>query len=67
MVLRWAAGPALETEKNSREIIAHRDPWMLEAALDEVHLSGWELLIDVDEDRVAAQNPAESRPTSHYG
>jgi len=35
MTLRWAAAAALETEKNFRKIIGHRDLWMLKAALDE--------------------------------
>ena len=54
MALRWAAAAALETEKNFRKIIGHRDLWMLKAALDEGQLPGEKSLMPIDEDRVAA-------------
>jgi hypothetical protein len=34
MTLRWAAAPALETEKNFRKIIGQEDLWVLRAVLD---------------------------------
>ena len=35
MVLRWAAGALLETEKSFRKIMGYKDLWMLKAVLDE--------------------------------
>jgi transposase-like protein len=34
MVLRWCAAAFLECEKRFRRIMGHRDPWVLEQALD---------------------------------
>jgi transposase-like protein len=54
MALRWAAAAALETERNFRKIMGHKDLWMLKAALDEGRLSGEESLHPVDNGRLAA-------------
>ncbi len=35
MALRWAAASFVETEKNYRRIMGHRDLWMLKAHLDD--------------------------------
>jgi len=35
MALRWAAAAFVETEKNYRRIMGHKQLWMLKAHLDE--------------------------------
>jgi len=52
MALRWAAAAALETEKNFRKIIGHRDLWMLKAVLDEQPAA--DFASSIDEGRLAA-------------
>ena len=54
MALRWAAAAALETERNFRKIIGHKDLWMLKAVLDEDRLLSDESQNPVDNGRVAA-------------
>ena len=54
MALRWAGAAALETERNFRKIMGHRELWMLKAVLDEGRSLSEELQIGVDEGRVAA-------------
>lgn len=54
MALRWAGAAALETEKNFRKIMGHKDLWMLKAALDEDRLLSEESQNSVDKDHVAA-------------
>ena len=54
MVLRWAAAAALETEKNFRRIIGHRDLWMLKAALEDDQTSHENAASAIDEERLAA-------------
>jgi len=54
MALRWAGAAALETEKNFRKIMGHRDLWMLKAVLDDGQSVSKEANISLDEDRVAA-------------
>jgi transposase-like protein len=53
MVLRWAAAAALETEKNFRRIMGHKDLWMLQAALDEDGIGG-RAKVMLDDERLAA-------------
>ena len=52
MALRWAGAAALETERNFRKIIGHKELWMLRAVLDEERSLNEESLID--NGRVAA-------------
>jgi hypothetical protein len=52
MALRWAGAAALETERNFRKIIGHKELWMLRAVLDEERSLSEESLID--KGRVAA-------------
>ena len=54
MCLRWTAAAALETEKNFRKIMGHKDLWMLKAVLDEDRLLSDKSQNSVDKDRVAA-------------
>jgi transposase-like protein len=54
MALRWAGAAALETEKNFRKIMGHRDLWMLKAVLEEDQLLGEKSQIAVDKGRLAA-------------
>ena len=54
IALRWAAAAALETERNFRKIMGHRDLWMLKAALDEGQSLSDQSHIPVDNGRVAA-------------
>lgn len=54
MALRWAAAAALETEKNFRKIMGHKDLWMLQAALDEDQPSKKRAEATLDEERIAA-------------
>ncbi len=54
MVLRWAAAAALETERNFRKIMGHRDLWMLKAALEEAQSLSEKSEIAVDKGRLAA-------------
>jgi transposase-like protein len=54
MVLRWAATGALETEKNFRRIIGHRDLWMLKAALDHDQTADEKAASAIDEERLVA-------------
>jgi putative transposase len=54
MALRWAAAAALETEKNFRKIIGHRDLWMLKAALDDNEEVDEKAASAIDEKRLAA-------------
>ena len=54
MCLRWAAAAALETEKNFRKIMGHKDLWMLKAVLDEDRLLSEKSQNPVDTGRVAA-------------
>ena len=54
MALRWAGAAALETERNFRKIIGHKELWMLKAVLDEGQSLSEESQISVDEGRVAA-------------
>ena len=53
MCLRWAAAAALETEKNFRKIMGHKDLWMLRAALEEEGISS-NAKTKLDEERLAA-------------
>lgn len=53
MCLRWAAAGALETEKNFRRIMGHKDLWILQAALDEDGIGGKAKKM-LDEERLAA-------------
>ena len=54
MALRWAAAAALETERNFRKIMGHRDLWMLKAVLDEGRSLSETSEIPIDKGRVAA-------------
>jgi putative transposase len=54
MVLRWAAAAALETEKNFRKIMGHKDLWMLKAVLEENQPLSEESEISIDNGRLAA-------------
>ncbi len=54
MALRWAGAAALETEKNFRKIMGHKDLWMLQAVLDEDRLLSEKSQNSIDKDRVAA-------------
>jgi len=54
MALRWAAAAALETERNFRKLMGHKDLWMLRAVLDEDQSLGEKSQIPVDEGRRAA-------------
>ena len=55
MALRWAgAAAALETERNFRKIMGHRDLWMLQAVLDEDESLGEQSETPVAEGRLAA-------------
>jgi len=54
MLLRWAAAAALETEKNFRRIIGHRDLWMLKAALDDDDIADEKAASAIDEERLVA-------------
>jgi transposase-like protein len=54
MALRWAGAAALETEKNFRKIMGHKDLWMLKAALEENWSLSENSQTTLDEGRLAA-------------
>ena len=54
MCLRWAAAAALETERNFRKIMGHKDLWILQAALDEGQSECKKAEDHLDEGRLAA-------------
>lgn len=53
MAFRWAGAAALETERNFRKLMGHKDLWMLQAALNEDGTSS-DARIKLDEERLAA-------------
>jgi len=52
--LRWAAAAALETERNFRKIMGHKDLWMLKAVLDEGQSLSEKSQVSIDNGRLAA-------------
>jgi transposase-like protein len=54
MALRWAAAAALETERNFRKLMGHKELWMLKAALDEGQSLSEKSEISIDNGRLAA-------------
>jgi len=63
LALLRVAAAALETEQHFRTIMGYRDPWMLEAALDEGQSLGDQRQTPIHNGRVAAWHTRESRPT----
>ena len=59
-IAQHAAG--LETERNFRKIMGHKDIWMLKAVLDEGRSLSEESQIRVDNGRVAAYDTREGPP-----
>jgi len=54
MALRWAAAATLQTERNFRKIVVHRDLWMLKATLDDSQPRSDQSQIPVDNNGRAA-------------